>query len=78
MATQKCSHPACSCQVTADKSYCSEKCASGSAGAGAKCPCNHPGCKGHWSPFTLRRLLCLLAQCTASFWGKWIGCSLLI
>lgn len=46
MATKKCAHPACSCQVSDNKSYCSDKCASPAAGAGAKCGCEHPGCKG--------------------------------
>ena len=46
MATTKCGHPACSCQVT-DKTYCSDKCQAAAKGSQAKCPCEHPGCKGH-------------------------------
>jgi hypothetical protein len=42
-----CPHPPCSCPVPTGKSYCSEKCATGSTSGAAKCPCEHPGCKGH-------------------------------
>jgi len=44
--TKKCAHPSCSCQAQADKSFCSDKCATAQSGA-AKCPCDHPNCKGH-------------------------------
>ena len=45
MATVKCAHPACSCQVT-DKNYCSDRCKAASQDE-PKCLCDHPGCKGH-------------------------------
>ena len=44
--TKKCAHPMCSCQAPAEKSYCSEQCATAKPGD-AKCPCEHTGCKAH-------------------------------
>jgi hypothetical protein len=46
MATIKCQHPLCSCQVK-DKNYCSEKCQDAPKTPPGKCPCEHPDCKGH-------------------------------
>ena len=46
MAARKCAHPACSCQTSEDKMYCSAKRASHVAGQGAKCLCEHLACKG--------------------------------
>jgi hypothetical protein len=46
MATGKCQHLLCSCQVE-DKNYCGEKCERAPKSLPGKCPCEHSGCKGH-------------------------------
>jgi hypothetical protein len=46
VATVKCQHPLCSCQVK-DQNYCSEKCREGSKSLPGKCPCEHSDCKAH-------------------------------
>jgi hypothetical protein len=53
MATTKCAHPACHCQIT-DNAYCNDTCREAAKvpiGESKTCPCEHPGVSGG----TLRR-----------------------
>lgn len=44
--TQKCAHPACSCQGQAESKYCGTKCEMAKDVTELACQCSHPGCKG--------------------------------
>jgi hypothetical protein len=46
MATKKCEHPICSCQVT-DGSYCSAECEAMEETPDVDCLCPHANCTGH-------------------------------
>lgn len=46
MATEKCKHPICSCQVT-DGGYCSAECEAMEKTPDVDCLCPHPKCAGH-------------------------------
>jgi hypothetical protein len=41
---KKCAHPACNCQVSDDKKYCSEYCDDAGGITEIACNCGHAGC----------------------------------
>jgi len=49
MEVQTCNHPACSCQLTGGKEFCSDNCrdASKDVATNNTCHCNHPQCAPH-------------------------------
>jgi hypothetical protein len=46
MASKKCAHPICTCEVT-DGKYCSVECEAMEKMADVNCTCPHKVCKGH-------------------------------
>lgn len=46
MASKKCEHPICSCQVGEGR-YCSAECAAMEETPDVDCTCPHAGCTGH-------------------------------
>jgi hypothetical protein len=45
-STDKCKHPACSCQVPSGESYCSTACEDAEDMTELACQCNHATCQG--------------------------------
>ena len=41
---QKCSHPACNCNVPKGTKYCSQYCHDAAGTLELSCNCGHPGC----------------------------------
>jgi len=43
--TEKCAHPACNCNVTDGKKYCSQYCSDAGDEVEIACDCGHGGCE---------------------------------
>jgi metallothionein len=48
--TKKCAHPACSCAVTGENTYCSQSCEDAAEMTEISCNCGHPGCELELNP----------------------------